>query len=636
MNMQTTSAIQTIPLNQLRRSKSSNARTTGGTSITELADSIARVGLLQNLNVTKESDGVYGVIAGSRRLAALQRLVKQKQIPKDFAVPCRVVDESVALTASLTENVHREAMNPADEFEAFAKLVAQGQSVEEVAANFGVTPPVVRRRLKLANVSPRLIADYRANEVTLEQLMALAVVDDHGAQEAAFYDMPEWQRSPENLRDHLTRDEVDVRTDRVIRFVGISLYEAAGGIVRRDLFAEDEQDGFIVDVPLLDRLAREKLEALRIDTLSEGWAWVDVGPRATSSELASFQRARKVRGTPTTKQQKRLEDIETQCAPLDGRISELESCDETDMEATQAEYDELEAQRETLEAQREAIEEKLMQVAPEVKALAGAVITIDHAGNPIVHSGLLRSEDAQALKRNESAAALASTDAQTGERPTKQGISEALARKLSSHRTAALQIELARQPSTALLALVHTLALRLLYDEYTSDSPVKISGIRQTKLANFADDIDTAPAALAFAECQQAWQARLPKDSGQLFTALMVLPQEDLLELLAVCVASTVDAVTSSEVNPNADDLARVLNLNMRQWWTATAGSYFCHVSKTKIEEAVQAFAPDQGARVAALKKSDMANEAERLAVGSDWLPATLVTLGSCRPLRNL
>jgi ParB family transcriptional regulator, chromosome partitioning protein len=625
MNMQTTTAIQSIPLNQLRRSKNSNARKTG-TSINELADSIARIGLLQNLNVTAGADGAYGVIAGGRRLAALQRLAKQKRIPNDYPVPCRVIDESAALTASLTENVHREAMSPADEFEAFALLVAQGQSVEDVAANFGVTPLVVRRRLKLANVSPRLIADYRANEVTLEQLMALAVVDDHAAQEAAFFDAPQWQRSPENLRDHLTRDEVDASTDRVARFVGLAAYEEAGGAVRRDLFAEDEQDGFIVDVALLDQLARDRLAPLRAEAEAAGWVWVNVAPRSTSSELAGFQRARRVRGSPTAKQQRRLDALAAECAPIEARIEELENGDADVMEATQAEYQELQAKRDALDAQREAIEDQLLQYEPAVKALAGAVVTLDHAGKPIVQEGLLRPEDAKIMKRQEQTATQEPANGDAVERPAKQGISEALARKLSSHRTAALQIELARQPAIALAALVHPLALRLLFDEYAGDCPVKISGTRQTKLATFADDLDGAPAALAFAECLQAWQSRLPDSPEQLFARLLELPQCELLELLAVCVASTIDVVTSDEASTSGSDLARVLNLDMRQWWAATATSYFGQVSKSKIVEAVQTFAPNHAARAGTLKKSDMTSEAERLAAGSGWLPEILRT----------
>lgn len=230
-----------IPLSQLRPS-SRNVRQSGGASIPELASSIARVGLLQNLTVTVSSDGEhYEVVAGKRRLAALKLLAKRHKIDKAHDVPCLLVPDASARTVSLTENVQREAMHPGEQFEAFAALVAEGRPIEDIAADFGVTPLVVQRRLKLANVSPRLLADYRADAVTLDQLMALAITDDHTAQEAAFYDAPQWQRNPQALRGHLTEREIDATRDALACFVGIEAYEAAGGGVPR---------------PVLRRLAR--------------------------------------------------------------------------------------------------------------------------------------------------------------------------------------------------------------------------------------------------------------------------------------------------------------------------------------------------------------------------------------------
>jgi ParB family chromosome partitioning protein len=176
-----------VPLTHLRLSKR-NVRRSGAVSVAALAASIQRVGLLQNLTVIPADDGEhYDVVAGGRRLAALKLLAKGKHIARDFEVPCLLVADDTARTASLTENVQREAMHPADQFEAFAALVAEGRPIEDIAADFGVTPLVVERRLKLANVSSRLMADYRADAVSLEQLMALAICDDHTAQEAAFY-----------------------------------------------------------------------------------------------------------------------------------------------------------------------------------------------------------------------------------------------------------------------------------------------------------------------------------------------------------------------------------------------------------------------------------------------------------------
>ena len=124
-------------------------------------------------------------VSTSRRpLAALKLLAKKHRIPKEWDVPCLLVPDGTARTASPAENVQREAMHPADQFEAFAALVAEGRPIEDIAADLSVTPLVVQRRLKLANVSPRLMADYRADAVTLDQLMALAITDDHAAQES--------------------------------------------------------------------------------------------------------------------------------------------------------------------------------------------------------------------------------------------------------------------------------------------------------------------------------------------------------------------------------------------------------------------------------------------------------------------
>jgi ParB family chromosome partitioning protein len=176
-----------VPLSRLvLRPTGRNVRKTPRMSIPELAASIQRVGLLQNLIVIASADGEhYEVVAGGRRLAALKLLAKKHRISKEWEVPCLLVADGTARTASLTENVQREAMHPADQFEAFAALVAEGRPIEDIAADFSVTPLVVQRRLKLANVSPRLMADYRADAVTLDQLMALAITDDHAAQEAA-------------------------------------------------------------------------------------------------------------------------------------------------------------------------------------------------------------------------------------------------------------------------------------------------------------------------------------------------------------------------------------------------------------------------------------------------------------------
>lgn len=613
-----------IPLSRLRPS-SRNVRKSGGTSIPELAASIARVGLLQNLTVVLSPDREhYEVVAGRRRLAALKLLVKRRKLAKDHEVPCLVVPDAAARTVSLTENVQREAMHPADQFEAFAALVAEGRAVEDIAADFGVTPLVVQRRLKLANVSPRLLADYRADAVTLDQLMALAITDDHAAQEAAFYDSPQWQRSPDALRDHLTQEEVDAGRDPVARFVGLDAYEQAGGGTRRDLFADEHSGVFLADTALLDALARNKLATVADEVRAEGWGWVDVAPRATYADLHRFQRVRATRREPGKAEAKRIAKLEAEQAKLQERLDdENEAISDDEAQALQDAMDAIGNDLDT-------IERKLLVYPVGVVPMAGAVVSLDSEGAVVVHRGLLREDEAKALRAQQREGADDDThESGQSERPADEPpaltISEKLARRLSAHRTAALQAEVARHPHVALVALVHRLAQRIVLEGYHG-SPLHISADAQDRLEQHAPDVAEGPAATGMRQVREAWAQRLPEDSEALFAELLAMPESELLSLLALCVGFTVSAITSREGERPAALLAQAVGLDMGQWWTPTAAGYFEHVSKAKALEAVQVFAPGEVHRLAKLKKAQIAAEAERLAAGSGWLPAMFRT----------
>lgn len=609
-----------IPLSRLRPS-SRNVRKSGGTSIPELAASIARVGLLQNLTVVLSADGEhYEVVAGRRRLAALKLMVKRRKLAKDHEVPCLVVPDAAARTVSLTENVQRESMHPADQFEAFAALVAEGRAIEDIAADFGVTPLVVQRRLKLANVSPRLLADYRADAVTLDQLMALAITDDHAAQEAAYYDSPQWQRSPDALRDHLTQEEIDAGRDPVARFVGLDAYEQAGGVMRRDLFADEHSGVFLADAALLDALARDKLAAMAEDVRAEGWGWVDVAPRATYADLHRFQRVRATRREPGKAEAKRIAKLEAEQARLQARLDdENEAIGDDEAQALQDAMDDI-------GNDLDAIERKLLVQPAGVVPMAGAVVSLDAEGAPVVHRGLVREDDAKALLAQQRGTEADEVDdsgnpEHAEDEPPALTISEKLARRLSAHRTAALQAEVARHPHIALVAVVHRLAQRIVLQGHHG-SPLNISADAQDRLEQHAPDVAEAPAATGMRQVREAWAQRLPEDSEALFAELLAMPQSELLSLLALCVGVTVSAITSREGDRPAALLAQAVGLDMGQWWTPTAAGYFEHVSKAKALEAVQVFAPNEVHRLLKLKKPRIAAEAERLAAGSGWLPA--------------
>jgi len=620
-----------VPLSQLRASKRNMRKTkAAGQSIDALAESIARVGLLQNLTVILARDGEhYEVVAGGRRLAALKLLAKKRRISKDWEVPCLLVADASARTVSLTENVQREAMHPADQFEAFAALVAEGRPIEDIAADFSVTPLVVQRRLKLANVSPRLLADYRADGVSLEQLMALAITDDHAAQDAVFYDAPEWQRQPHALRDRLTEREIDAG-HALVRFVGLDAYEAAGGGIRRDLFAQDDSGVYVTDAALLETLVRQKLDEHAVTVKAEGWAWVDATPAATYADLQTFQRAPRERRNPTKRESDRMDKLETKMQAIGEAIdAALEEDDEETADTLQAEGD-------SLGEQLQALEDRLLDYAPNVKAAAGAIITLDRQGQIVVHRGLMREAEAKALRTLERLRQGFSGDGEAGNdgededgddngQPKTAAMSDRLAQRLSAHRTAALQIELARNPQAALAAVVHGMVQTVLQKgHYHRDRlPLEIGLTEQNRLESLAPDWPESPAAVALVELQKATGEDLPQDSADLFAVLLAKPQDELMRLLAVCAAATVDVITPrATAQQLGAELAQAVDLDMAAWWQPTAEGYFQHISKAMILDAVGEFAPEQVSRLAKLKKADIASEAERLVDGSGWMPA--------------
>ena len=171
--------------------------------------------------------------------------------------------------------------------------------------------------------------------------------------------------------------------------------------------------------------------------------------------------------------------------------------------------------------------------------------------------------------------------------------------------------------------MVHRLTLRLIVDGY-KDSPVDVTAHPHDQLAQHAPDVAEAPAAVGLRQVREAWAERLAADPQALFAQLLATPQPELLSLLAVCVGFTVNAIAAREGDAPAAALAQAVALDMHAWWTPTAAGYFNHVAKAKALEVVQAFAPDQVARLAKLKKVQIANEAERLAAGTGWLPAML------------
>lgn len=596
--------LQNITLAKLVPSKL-NVRRTGTTErVDELAASISAHGLLQNLTVKPTAKGKFEVVAGGRRLAALKLLAKRKAW--DEPVPCQVMEGDNITEISLAENALQAPMHPADQYEAFAKLHDAGMSSEDIAARFGVTPHVVAQRLKLGAVSSKLMALYREGEMNLEQLSAFAITDDHERQEQV-WDQLHLDRSRHAILEALGEGHVST-DDRRARFVGMEVYQAAGGQVLRDLF-DEEGGGFLTDAALLNRLVRERLEAVAEGLRTEGWKWVQVEPEFDYALVAEMRRIYPEPQELTEDEQRQIEELERRYAELS------EGSEEGDVDADQ-EVDRIDAEIERIQGTE--------SFGSDIMARAGVFVSVGRDGAARIERAYVRRED-DGDESEEPGGQTA--DAAPGSK-ARPAIPDSLMEELSAHRSAALARELAQRPELALLAITHAMALNLLY-RGGNEGCLDISA-RRPYLARYAGGIETSIAGQAIEERHAAWQNELPRDPGDLWDFLMGLAPERQMSLLAHCASLTIDAVTNSKMRDklgaqrHTTQLAAAVALDMTKYWRPDAG-YFGRLTKPQILAAVrEATSPDLAQSCEALKKSEMAARAAKLVEPTGWLPEQL------------
>lgn len=287
-----------VPLNKLILSPRNVRKTNGDDDIESLADSIASKGLLQNLVVSESVDhpGKYEVDAGGRRLRALQLLSRQKRVAKNLPVPVQIIPRDDALEASLAENLQKVAMNPADEVEAFQAIVYEGSNplsainnvptrIANCARRFGRTERYVEQRLRLAALAPDILDALREYRITIEAARAYASHPDHQVQLAVFRkedaraaSQPEWSHRPVSIREQLAGKSYPL-DHRLVRYIGLDAYVAAGGKTERDLFMGDEDRELLIDTALVRKLATEKAQREADEQAKEaGWTGAAIVP----------------------------------------------------------------------------------------------------------------------------------------------------------------------------------------------------------------------------------------------------------------------------------------------------------------------------------------------------------------------
>ena len=602
-----------VPVSKLVVHDDNVRRTDKRADIETLAASIAAHGLLQNLSVVRLDDGRYAVVAGARRLAALRLLIKQGRLPRDFAAPCTIVEPALGAEASLAENVQRVAMNAMDEMEAFARLADDGMSIESIAERFGANVRHVEQRLALGRLSPKIRAAYRKCELTLDVARAFCLTDDHGAQERLFKQLSKPISHPASVRNALSGGRLPA-TDRLARFVGLEAYERAGGRIVRDLF-EDEV-AFLEDGELLQRLAAERIEEMRETLAGEGWSWVEAQMHHGQIEGCASERVRP-RTRPLTKDERQA------IANLEVEIEALDNALETD-----ADNEALWTTRDAAEARLEALRASFQVWDQAEMAHAGAGITIDRNGEPVIARGLIKRADLKAIRKVQTATASSDNDADAaapadGEREKSSVLPKSLVERLTSARTRALRAELSANPHVALALAVLTFIRR-------SVSRCEVPGLA------------VAVSPVGFDDDDRFERARSEAVSSHADTDLYSLasePPETLIALLALFVAEALDVThdggspAADRTQATADELASVLDLDMSKYWEASA-EFWEKAPKAYTVDAISA-APAMAklsekarkpklAALTKMKRADLARVAQRQL--EDWLPDVLIT----------
>ncbi|MEW4339586.1 ParB/RepB/Spo0J family partition protein [Chromobacterium vaccinii] len=432
--------------------------------IDKLAEEIAAAGgLIQNLAVIlrkgkKKEQDTAEVVAGRRRHAALDRLFEQGRIGLDYIVAVRFVTEDAAIYISMSENVDREQMHVYYQIRAFKLLAADGQTLETIALQFRVTALTVQRHLKLASMSPMLFELLRDDKITLEQMQALALTEDHETQESVWTQASEWSRHPNHLRSAITRAETKVSKSRLAQFVGLEAYQAAGGSIREDLFGGPD-DTYICDVALLQQLADQKLQKEATQLTADGWKWIELRPDGFDDEHRfgvmqfTLRELTTEEGAEKTAKEGLLEEVQEAINKLEqGETAEL--TDEEVDDKLKALY----AQCEALESRLNALEDSRKQLD---RTQCGVVLFINQAGQLEQRLGLMRGAEIRVAK-NDGHAVVNANGCEVRAPKDKAVHSEKLVSRLTADRTIAVQAELIAQPDIALAVLTH----RLLCEEF--------------------------------------------------------------------------------------------------------------------------------------------------------------------------
>jgi ParB family chromosome partitioning protein len=403
------------------------------------------------------------------------------------------------------------------------------------------------------------------------------------------------------IKQQLTNEKVTMRSP-LARFVGPDAYEAAGGALRRDLFSDDVA---FDDRALLERLAKEKLDAVADELRAKGWGWtIATVERDHPDEVTAMRRARPTIEDRTAEEKERL-------AAVTKRIEELE--EDENLECGE-EYDALYDEREELSCPRTYYTQDQM-------AKAGVVLTLGYDGEIRIDEGFVRPEDAADDERR----ANEGGSREKGERSKKGGpaYNGALSQDIKATNGHALGAALLDRPDVGLRYMMFVAARDALRSCFYWASGTTLTA-KASNTEPDANDLSIMQTARTIEEKMAGIPLScfdLPIEAG--WEAFLSFTDEEVAQ-----VASAVARATMLRFSPQTRELpalvGRSIGADIRQHWRPTAKNFLGRIRKDQILAITQGFvAEDAQLELGKMKKKDLAKAAEEIFAGTTKLEVT-------------
>ena len=514
---------------------------------------------------------------------------------------------------SLAENFHRLAMNPADEAQAFAALVAGGATVEDVARRFGLTVRFVEGRLRLATLAPVVFEALASGEITLDIAKAFGATSDQEIQARVFEQLSSvyYAPNPDSIRRMVLSGTVRGSDPRA-RLVGRDVYIAAGGRIERELFDDDDSESW-VDVALLESLAAAKMEEqAKALAAEQGLAWVKptLDPYASHDLVEGLVRLPAEPAPLTEAELARLDELD---ASYDEHASILEDEDSAEEVVAAAE-----AAIEAIERECQDIRARPPVIAAELKAEAGMVLVLSRDGTPVLQPVFYGERQAEPAEADDGIEVVGGGEGSDKRRTT---LSKRLVDELAMQRRDVLALHVASDPGLALDIMVFTLADGDTHDWRARAASTLRAPVPAGPIIGF--EAKDAPASSGLAEFRssldESWRGGA--DATSRFDLYRALPDEARAAWLGYVVARSLEAslnMAGERQLPFQDHLGSLIGIDMAQWWRPTAANYFDRVSKQVILDALTDVGGlELSSRFASVKKGDLAMSAERVFAGT-------------------